>query len=34
MDEMITLAGGINVAKDGKNWMFTKEQLSWQSPMW
>lgn len=32
MDEMITLAGGINVAKDGKNWMFTKEQLVLAKP--
>ena len=32
LDEMITLAGGINVAKDGHNWMFSKEQLLLANP--
>jgi iron complex transport system substrate-binding protein len=32
LDEMITLAGGINVAKDGRNWMFSKEQLLLANP--
>jgi iron complex transport system substrate-binding protein len=32
LDEMIALAGGVNVAKDGRNWMFSKEQLLLANP--
>lgn len=32
LDKMITIAGGINVAEDGRNWMYSKEKLVTDNP--